>query len=427
MNKKIANIICAFIWDKRKRDCLRNKLINPHIQKIANRYKKHIKKLRNIDRKVRICFYVTENQKWKSQALFDELKKNDLFDVFAVFAPRSNSLSLNKEIINTNFDFFHKRLHPLYLGYDSEKNEYKNLQDYEPDIVFYSQPWDIPQVNNIANVSRYALTCYIPYAVAEAVTPMLHNVYSFHFLLWRHYTVHELINDEYSKTIPYVADNLKAVGYQILDDIINNTPSSKSLFCDNCIIYAPHCSLASHPWLRYGTFDWNGKFILEYAKHHPEFNWVFKPHPDFRWAVISSNIMTESEIDNYYYQWEKIGMVYNKGDYVDLFKKSRCMITDCGSFLTEYFVTGKPLIHLKSEYKTDYNELNKIIKESYYKARNLPELQHYLKIILEQKEDPEFSKRENLFNELKFNQTNSVLNIIKDIEMTIKSECFCKK
>lgn len=423
MNKKIANIICAFIWDKRKRDCLRNKLINPHIQKIANRYKKHIKKLRSIDRKVRICFYVTENQKWKSQALFDELKKNDLFDVFAVFAPRTRQRSLTKEAIKEELDFFNKKLEPIFLGYDVTNNEYKSLKDYQPDVVFYSQPWDLPKINMVENVSKYALTCYIPYAVAEAITPMLHNVYSFHYLLWRHYTVHELINDEYNKSIPYLANNLKAVGYPVLDDIIRKPVSSQEPFYDDCVIYAPHCSLEKHPWLRYGTFDWNGIYILEYAKQHPEFNWVFKPHPDFRSSVIDNKLMTEKEIDEYFAEWNKLGTVYNKGDYIDLFKKSKCMVTDCGSFLTEYFVTRKPLIHLRNTITTDFNELNDVIKESYYKAYNLSELQNLFISVLENNEDIKKQERIALFSKLDFDKSNSVQNII----INLKRELFNAK
>ncbi|MBE6447951.1 MAG: hypothetical protein E7018_01455 [Alphaproteobacteria bacterium] len=419
MNKKIANIICAFIWNKRKRDCLRNKLINPHIQKIANRYKKHIKKLKTIDRKVRICFYVTENQKWKGQVLFDELKKNNLFDVFAVFAPRTREQSRTYEAISIDFDFFSNKLNPIHLGYDIEKNEYRNLQEYNPDIVFYSQPWDIPSINSIQNVSKYALTCYIPYAIAEAITPMLKNVYSFHYLLWRHYTAHELINEQYNKTIPYVANNLKAVGYPVLDDIINNHITTKDKLYDNCVIYAPHHSFKGS-WLEYGTFDWNGRYILEYAKKHPELNWVFRPHPDFKNAVINNEIMTEKEIENYFKEWNKIGSISDKGNYVNLFKKSKCMITDCGSFITEYFVTQKPLIHLRNPNAKDYNGLNDVIKETLYKVYNLNELENALKDILEKNDDLQLSNRLKLFEKLKFDRSHSTLNIIDDIIGVIK-------
>ena len=402
-----------------KRECFRNKLLNPTIKIVANSYKKHIKKLRKLNRKIRICFYVSENQKWKSQSLFDELKKNDLFDVFAVFAPRTREQSLTKDAISIDFGFFKEKITPIYLGYDIEKKEYKDLKDYNPDIIFYSQPWDIPTVNSIENVSKYALTCYIPYAIAEAITPMLKNVYSFHYLLWRHYTAHKLINKQYNKAIPYVTNNLKAVGYPILNEIINNNLELKEELYNNCIIYAPHHSF-NGSWLQYGTFDWNGEYILEYAKKHPEFKWVFRPHPDFKNAVINNNIMTESEINNYFAEWHKIGIFYDKGDYVDLFKQSKCLITDCGSFITEYFVTKKPLIHLRNSNAKDYNGLNNVIKESLYKAYNLDELKIALENILEKNDDKQLSSRLKLFEELNFDKSNSVINIVNDLIGVIK-------
>ena len=418
MNKKLANILCAFVWNKNKRDCLRNRLINPKIKKIADRYIKHIKNLKNVDRKIKICFYVTENQKWKSQTLFDELKKNNLFEVFAVFAPRTREQSLTQEAISSDFDFFKSKVNPIFLGYDIEKKEYKDLKCYKPDIVFYSQPWDIPEINSVKEVSKYALTSYIPYAIAEAITPMLRNVYCFHYLLWRHYTAHKLINDQY-KTIPYVTNNLKAVGYPVIDEIIKNNLCLKSQPYDDCVIFAPHHSF-NGSWLQYGTFDWNGKYILEYAKKHPEFKWVFRPHPDFKNAVINNHIMTSDEIDDYFSEWSKIGIIYDKGDYVDLFKKSKCLLTDCGSFITEYFVTKKPLIHLRNVNAKDYNGLNDIIKESCYKVYNLNQLQNVLYDILEINNDYMLDNRLNLFNYLDFNKNNSAVNIINDIIGAIK-------
>ena len=66
------------------------------------------------------------------------------------------------------------------------------------------------------------------------------------------------------------------------------------------IIYAPHYSVKNSE-LKLGTFDWNGKFILEYAKKHPEFDWIFKPHPLCKHNFIRSKIFKNmEEVNNYY-------------------------------------------------------------------------------------------------------------------------------
>ena len=43
--------------------------------------------------------------------------------------------------------------------------------------------------------------------------------------------------------------------------------------------------------------------------------------------------MTEQGINNYFDEWQNIGIIYEYGHYFDLFKNSDFMITDSASFL----------------------------------------------------------------------------------------------
>ena len=89
--------------------------------------------------------------------------------------------------------------------------------------------------------------------------------------------------------------------------------------------------------------------MLELAKAHKELNWVFRPHPLLYNFAITSGFMRQQDIDRYYDEWKSFAEYSVGGDYIDLFKRSYAMITDCGSFLTEYFVSENPVIHLVSE------------------------------------------------------------------------------
>ena len=92
--------------------------------------------------------------------------------------------------------------------------------------------------------------------------------------------------------------------------------------------------------------------------------------------------MTEQEVDNYYKEWEKISTYCNNGNYAKLFLESKALITDCASFLVEYFCTKKPVIHLISSSCGIIPKfpLKRII-ETYYKAHNLEEM--YQRMICE--------------------------------------------
>ena len=72
-------------------------------------------------------------------------------------------------------------------------------------------------------------------------------------------------------------------------------------------------------------------FILNYAKMHPEINWVFKPHPTLKTALKRIGWTTES-IENYYNEWNKIALVSYDSNYVDLFMKSAIFFASGMSF-----------------------------------------------------------------------------------------------
>ena len=122
--------------------------------------------------------------------------------------------------------------------------------------------------------------------------------------------------------------------------------------------------------------------MLDYAESHPEIKWIFKPHPLLKKALSDFGIMSVEEADEYYNEWGKIGTKYESGDYLELFEKSKMMITDCSSFLGEYFVTGKPLIHLMSE-KSQFRTSDNPILKTYYRANNIDELKILLKTLPE--------------------------------------------
>ena len=208
------------------------------------------------------------------------------------------------------------------------------------------------------------------------------------------------------------ATNLAAVGHPKLDIYKNYHEED---YEHKYVIYAPHHSFEENS-LNFATFQWNGKYILEYAEKHPEFNWVFKPHPRFKAAIIQNNIMSAKEIEEYYARWEKIGKYYNDGLYFDLFKQAKCLITDCGSFLIEFLPTKQPVIFLVNPQRHDDIPSTKIISDSYYQILTLEELEKALDEILVNNIDPLKPERLQILKKLnieKYDSTSKIINEIK--------------
>ena len=124
--------------------------------------------------------------------------------------------------------------------------------------------------------------------------------------------------------------------------------------------------------------------------------------------------MSKEELDGYYAEWKKVGTISESGDYLGLFKESRALITDCGSFIMEYFVSENPMIHLVSE-KFEGNSVVQKVDGVNYSARNKEELFEHLKTVLLDKNDYKKENRIELLKKLNLKNNFCAERIINDI------------
>ena len=129
------------------------------------------------------------------------------------------------------------------------------------------------------------------------------------------------------------------------------------------------------------TFKDNYKKFLEFAKEHEEYSFVLKPHPALRNACLNSGI----DYDGFIREWNNLpnASVYDKGNYFDLFKSSDVMITDCSSFLAEYFPSENPIIFLNRPDRAPFDDFGEKLREGFYEANSFEEAVKFL----EQKQD----------------------------------------
>ena len=126
--------------------------------------------------------------------------------------------------------------------------------------------------------------------------------------------------------------------------------------------------------------------------------------------------MTSDEAEKYWSEWSSAGVTYEDGDYMDFFKHARAMVTDCGSFLTEFFLTKQPLIHMVSDCAIPYNPSAADIVKNYYKAHNVEELKQQLDTVIINRDDYMKSQRLCALEEMKLAQCYAAKNIIDDLK-----------
>lgn len=395
--------------------------IENEINEINELYREVIKRIKNKD-KIRVAFYVFEIAKWKTNSLYELMKKDSKFEPFIVIGiTPGRAVAYNKtakkERLNQITKYFENKGMKVECGFDLNKNKNIPLEKFCPDIVFYQQHVGNCEINDVAEVSKYALCCYVPYNVPN-YGYVEHDYNEFCSKLYRFYCLNEQLKKYYEEQRPF-AQNIKAVGHTALDTFYLNKDKQTE---QKYIIYAPHFSI-QHPTIinnfYYSTFAQNNKLILEYAKKHQEYTWVFKPHPNLKESLHNMNL-PDNIIEDYYDEWRNIGIVCEDSDYYEYFFNSKVMLTDCGSFLTEYFCTGKPLIHMINIQSVNWPcKVMKPMYDCFYETYNNKELKETLDKIIVHNDDSKAKERQETLNNMNFTNQYAAQNIMDDLSKVL--------
>ena len=417
--ERILNVI--FPWYKNKiHEICYNKKINNNLKYINKNKQNVLIKLKEKFGKspLRVLFYVYDKSKWKSQSLYDLMQRDERFEPIIIVSkmnsPKGNSNLQSDEEIENVFNFFKSRGMSAKYGYNTEKNEYIPLESFNPDIIFYSHPWYIETSQGPVVCSKFALTYYIPYFLPNASSYIEYDL-RFHQYVHKYYVLNDYIKSFYYQKQAKKSQNLVPVGHPQLDLLQFNENCNDKKY----VIYSPHWTVSGNN-ISYSTFEWSGEFLLEYAKKHPEINWVFKPHPLLYKHILNTQFWTKEKLDKYYEDWKSIAKYHDDSDYISLFSESVAMITDCGSFLTEYLLTEQPVIHLVSNKAVEYNDNVKKIVKSYYQANNIKELTKFLVDVIIEKRDDKKQERLRVLEDLELKKNYCSEKIIKDIEKDLK-------
>ena len=206
-------------------------------------------------------------------------------------------------------------------------------------------------------------------------------------------------------------------GYPRIDTFFKNTsefkfdwkmahPDAKK------VIYAPHWSI--NAGVRFSTFQWNYKFMYEFAKAHPEISWVVKPHPALSSQAVVEKLFPSIEAYKEYMQaWDDLpnAQVYTGAYYQDVFATSDGMIQDCSSFIAEYQYVDKPMIYLTRETQI-FNELGKaILKVSYtVDGKDLDAIAAIMQRVFIDGDDYKAAERKEVFDKyLNYPKANGML------------------
>ena len=384
--------------------------------------------------KIIVLFIVSDIAKWKEQKLYEAMDVSGIFEpIVGLSAWNSqNEISCSNDRlleIHNEAEVFFARLGDRTVRtveIINGERRISDLSEFHPDIVFYTEPWAPCGQQDAESVSRFALTCYLPYYVPAWGNIERNCRLPLHFFLYRFFVLNSDWGHyyrKYCKRLSYVPEFIPA-GHPALDyfTIDGNISSGKGH-----VIYAPHYSIyhsEAQGLPQYlSTFDTTGMAMLRYAQRHREFKWVFKPHPLLKTRIKKIGLMDQEEIRAYWDGWGRIGVVCEDGDYQELFNDSIAMVTDSGSFLMEYGATGKPLIRLLNPKAEPFHRHTAIdICNSYYNVAEVGELEQVLQMVLERREDPKRQQRLEALRRAKLFGTNASMNIVSYLAKLLKRQ-----
>lgn len=402
---------------------------------IYKKYSRTIKKLQADykKRRLRVVFLISDSSKWQYDSLYHEFDKDKDFEPLILIEPldvllKKESLNLDyKKILKSNFDFFKNQGFNVQYAFDVQKEKYIDLKKFNPDMVFYQQPYGIPKCHDTEKVSDFALCFLAAYGSCisngknEYIEPMYKEVLRY------------FVDNDYAKANLELhgckKENIVVSGQSKSDAYLNPVNYSNQIWkTENKkrIIWAPHFSFSKNSTLKFGTFDLYYDFFLNYAKNHNEFEFIFKPHPELFRFIVKDGLMSKAVADDYFKRWGELSnaQVYEKGDYFDMFRTSDLLITDCNSFLFEYLPTLKPCVHLINKYSVGFNPFGQMITKGYYEAEDEREIEELIEKLLFKGNDVLFPIRQYTLAKITKNKTKNFSEIVFD---EVRGVVECKK
>lgn len=378
---------------------------------IEDKQRKVVEKIRSKTTKIEVGFLVSDFRKWSLGELFEKMKKSEHFSPKIILVKETIVPSVDDARYLEQVSYF-RNIDPTLIEQPFIENKsFVRQINNNFDIIFYQQPWDGMRYW-LNRFYEQVLSCYVPYSFIIYDSYLDYSLPEFHFYLWKYFSQSIVHKKSHLQHEPHHINKIEVTGYPKLDvyqknNVIPVFEDFKPTFSGKKIIYAPHHSFKGSI-LQIATFEWSGQYLLNLKDENLNNIWAFKPHGRFKHALVDHKYLDEDQASSYMQSWNtENSFIYDKGDYFDLFKDSDILITDCSSFLAEYFPTGKPIIWLKSLIsKVEFNDFGKKLSTGFYCVTNVDELE-VIYTQLMNGEDPLLHKRQQLIDELFTNRTES--------------------
>ena len=320
--------------------------------------------------KIKVAFVVRGSAEWCGDDLYNIFARNERFETTVFLCLRTDNNKFSDLVIKDSLHGMEKfKSHGLNVVALDDQNINIPAQDVFIFLTpyFYVMPNDL----QLKNLTPKTLITHIPYSLDIAVRSKGYYNYAIFRIGWKIFYSSVAGRETYAKYNTVGMPRGFFSGYPRTDVFFKPDvqftfdwklaqPDAKK------IIWAPHWSIERD--VKYSTFQWNFKFMYEFAKAHPETSWVVKPHPGLFAAAVEENVFESvAAFEEYLRAWNDLpnAQVVVGAYYEAIFATSDGMIHDSDTFIAEYQYVDKPMIFLTRDTQR-FNELGEKILRSAY-------------------------------------------------------------
>ena len=321
--------------------------------------------------KIKVCFVLYEVAMWCGDDLYNFFAQDERYEPTIFLCLRLDQAEnefIVKDFMNGVEQLKSRGMNVVVLRED-------DVDIPAQDVLIYLVPYlyRLPRAFTLEEMSMQSLIVHIPYALDVVLHDDAFYSQKLFLVAWKLFFTSVAQREIYGeKSITGIPRGICG-GYPRMDDFFKSRsefnfewklakPNAKK------IIWAPHHSIPDDSLIKGATFQWNYKFLYEFAKTHPETSWVVKPHPNLVYQTIAAKIFPDvAAYEEYLQAWDDLpnAKVYTGAYYQDVFATSDGMIHDSCSFTAEYQYANQPMIYLTRETQK-FNKLGEeILKASY--------------------------------------------------------------
>ena len=360
----------------------------------------------NIKRKnkITILFFIYKLSMWKYDGLCKLLMNCPHFDFIIVpYTMPDNNLKSSQKDSEMIIEYCKLNGFNYREGYDFCQKRYNDIGDINPDIVVYTQPYNIGYLNwRIENYIKHCLFIYTPYGIAIAKDKHLRNTLLSN-ISWKIFSANKIESEIIVKNRINNKNNTVVTGISLYDSI-KNADINKSPWKDNDllkIIWAPHHSIDNKYSFSSSNFESICQYMLNVAVAlKDKIQIAFKPHPVLyerlieKWGIEKTN--------EYYKKWDDMPNTFvSLGDYSELFAFSDAMIHDSSSFTGEYLIVNRPILFICKEENKVPSGVDNVFGEACfncnYHGYNIKDIENFIDMLI-RNEDPMKGRRTDFVN-----------------------------